>query len=235
MSRTICLRVHGDLGTGFLVPVSGELVIITAKHIVEGLAEKQSAQIEFFNGNNFERLLAIPYFCEGDIDIAILQTGQKHATPETGLELGCGNLLVGQDTFFLGFPYFQGNIRYQSESINSGLPFPLVKKAACSGFYKDYFYLDGHNNPGFSGGPVVFNDVEHHKQKICAVISSYVTHAGELARVGVVETENADGFVYGENSGIIEAYKIEHAINLITNVFGCGPTANVSGKYPPYP
>jgi hypothetical protein len=35
--------------------------------------------------------------------------------------------------------------------MNRNFPLPFVKKALLSAMANGYYYLDGHNNPGFSG------------------------------------------------------------------------------------
>ena len=64
--------------------------------------------------------------------------------------------MYGQDVYFLGFPY---GLHGDMSALSNDLPFPFVKKGIISLFHNDgvnRIYLDGHNNPGFSGGPVVF-------------------------------------------------------------------------------
>ena len=54
----------------------------------------------------------------------------------------------------------------------------LVKQGIVSGFFgaplgsgEESFFIDGHNNPGFSGGPVV--TIRNGEYKVAAVIASY--------------------------------------------------------------
>ena len=67
------------------------------------------------------------------------------------------SLFVGQQVFFLGYPY--GRVS-GSEQITRGIPVPFVKAGILSAMITGdtpFFVLDAHGNPGFSGGPVVFN------------------------------------------------------------------------------
>ena len=81
---------------------------------------------------------------------------------------------------------------------------------------ENYILLDGHNNPGFSGGPVIFKKNNHGKNFIVAgVVSGY-----HFAREPVYENEEQEqkespmGY-YKSNTGIIIVYNIEHALSLI--------------------
>ena len=133
------------------------------------------------------------------------------------VELSCADVILGQDVNFLGFPYFGSSIQYKSETLNRDFPFPLVKKATLSSLPQanhPFFYLDGHNNPGFSGGPVTFWDSKSNKQKIVGVISSYLTQTGEIKPV---ETSSTQLF-YQENSGIAVAYNIRYAKEIISKI-----------------
>jgi len=69
------------------------------------------------------------------------------------------DMVIGQDVFFLGFPYNYDSLLQQSPFGNT--PIPFVKKACMSAIIKSgediLLLLDGHNNPGFSGGPVCFS------------------------------------------------------------------------------
>ena len=105
----------------------------------------------------------------------------------------------------MGFPYF-GAIKSGCEEFNRGFPIPFVKKAIVSAINNPVIYLDGHNNPGFSGGPLVFWDYAEKRRKIMGVISGYYPH-------------RIPGTDYPENSGIGIAYNIQYAKDLINTVY----------------
>jgi hypothetical protein len=219
MSRVFCLHPqHLDsVGSCFSVPIGETVCLITAKHVVESLPEGQASKFELYKNGAWVEFDAVPYFCDAGIDIAILQTTIPCIPTSCGLELSAGGAHLGQDVFFFGFPYF-GILEYLPERLNDSFPFPLVKKAILSGMQSKIFYLDGHNNPGFSGGPVVFYDLQTRKNKIAAVISAYITQTGEVIQI---PTENK--LIHKENSGIIVTYQIKYAAELINKVYGRGP------------
>jgi len=79
-------------------------------------------------------------------------------------------LIYSQDVFFLGFPYdIVPNLLFGS----GGFPMPLVRKAIVAAMDRDTLILDGHNNPGFSGGPVCFFRPNEGAARIAGVVSGY--------------------------------------------------------------
>lgn len=69
--------------------------------------------------------------------------------------------------------------------------------------------LDGINNPGFSGGPVIFYDYIKKKNKILGVISGYFNQTNK------VESSPKIYFEYVENSGIIISYPSYYISDII--------------------
>ena len=129
---------------------------------------------------------------------------------------------MAQQVFFLGFPL---GLTGSGEEINRKFPLPLVKTGIVSAidFTPPYkFWIDGHNNLGFSGGPVVFMPHELKQSgsaeyKIAGVIRGYWP-----SREKVYGNSNQEIGYVRENSGIILAHGINHAVDLIeSNPIGC--------------
>ena len=95
---------------------------------------------------------------------------------------------------------------------NEGFPLPLVKKAVVSAVMVDGkpLLLDGHNNAGFSGGPVV-RRWNGNEQSVIAVVSGYRYDRGKVRD----ENGNETSYTYDTNTGIIVAHNIQHAVELI--------------------
>lgn len=94
----------------------------------------------------------------------------------------------------MSFPY---GLSTDSGEINNKYPFPFVKKCIISSINKQTIYLDGHNNRGFSGGPVVV--IETNKtMKIIGVVSGFLND-------NVNVTENSGIFYANSISLIIDA------------------------------
>ena len=77
-------------------------------------------------------------------------------------------------------------------------------------FDGDIFLLDRHNNPGFSGGPVVFVQSDGGPFRVAAVVSGYQA-VPQPVHVGHQET----AFTYDYNTGIIVTHAIDAALKLI--------------------
>lgn len=149
----------------------------------------------------------------------------------------------GQEVSFVGFPY-SSFLRYPNLPNVMG----LVKHATVAGFdsHPDQHYqiiqLDGYNNPGFSGAPVVF----HHyadpqsERRVAAVVASFLydaaqvvtktqeLHPGQVKRrdldAGTVVVSITTGKYYRVkptnelvklNTGIAYAWDIGSAVDLI--------------------
>ena len=69
-------------------------------------------------------------------------------------------------------------------------------------------FLDGHNNPGFSGGPVCFKKAGDKLFTIAGVISGY-----RYSQMPVLDKDNKKTEYYiKENTGIINAADISFAV-----------------------
>lgn len=104
---------------------------------------------------------------------------------------------------------------------------PFTKHCTVSALFAEgehVWILDGINNEGFSGGPVLFGTGP--AQKIMAVISGYRAEPAEIvssarAKISVPETpgikKNAEQRrqIVNLNSGFIIAYDIKYAIEAI--------------------
>lgn len=73
--------------------------------------------------------------------------------------------------------------------------------------------LDGHNNPGFSGGPVVFREAGKlgTDYQVASVISGYRFEPETILDAEGNETQ----YRYRSNTGIILSYNINHALDAI--------------------
>jgi hypothetical protein len=121
-------------------------------------------------------------------------------------------LALGEDLYFLGFPY---GIVMDFAQLNNGYPLPLCKRACVSALggtmpnFPDML-LDGHNNPGFSGGPVIYSRSGPTGFMVAGVITAFMAMREPVHAQGTPTP-----FTYNYNTGIIHAYSIEHAVNMI--------------------
>ena len=209
IQRVFHLKFGVGTGTCFAIDVNERQYIVTAKHVVEGLTDHQNVEI-YFKGNWTPTAISlIGHHPTADISVFSINTilSKLKMLPSSN------GLTYGQDIYFLGFPY-----RLQDEQgsqLNRDFPIPLVKKGILSSITVDntgkYLLLDGINNPGFSGGPVVFKEPGQNEYKVAAVISAFKSaeeptyHQSKKTQISV-----------RVNTGIIIAYNIENAIDIIS-------------------
>ena len=148
-----------------------------------------------------------------NIDIAVLRLNTNDLKKNL-FDIGNKNYYLSQDCYFLGFP-FGLKMEDSKMKINNGFPIPFVKKGIISSFITDsnnvtQIFIDGHNNPGFSGGPVVVENIDksEYKMRIIGVVSAYLNQE---------QTINTPfgSFKSNENSGIVLSYGISHIYEII--------------------
>jgi hypothetical protein len=180
--------------------------LVTAKHVIETLVG--DAQIEVYANGGWTALpVKLVGHAPAEIDVSAMATNRRMTPGPLPLEPSPDGIFYGQDVYFLGFPY---NILSPYLLGTGGFPLPFAKKAILSCFDRDLVLLDGHNNPGFSGGPVVFAETNHRDFKVAAVISGF-----QAVEEPVYASGQPTPLVYRYNTGIIVAYSIGHAVSLI--------------------
>jgi S1-C subfamily serine protease len=170
--RTFRIGYDNSHGTCFAVDVSGRQYIVTARHVLPGIGS--DAEVTIFWKDDWRRLeVNLVGVGAGDVDIAVLAVKSVRLSPDFSLPATGGGLVMGQDVYFLGFPY---NLFTDLGQINREFPMAFVKKAIVSSMGKDKtgvhrLFLDGHNNPGFSGGPIVWSKrgQNDYKRRRCCV------------------------------------------------------------------
>jgi len=209
IQRTFHIKVGDSTGTCFTIDVENKQYLVTAKHVVPDLVG--TSNIEIFHEQQWKNIeVTVVGHCDGEIDISVLTTNLQ-ISPTHPLEPTSAGMAYGQDVYFLGFPYgMAGEIGL----MNRDFPFPFVKKAIVSCMYFEngiqISFLDGHNNPGFSGGPVIFKEHNSIDYKVCSVVSGY-----RYQEEPVYQNGNPVPLELRANTGIVITYGIKHAVDLI--------------------
>jgi len=200
IQRVFYIKNKSGTGTAFIIDIDKKQYFITAKHVIDNL--NTGSIIELFYQNDWQPFLIklVGHHPVADVSVFVIE----HYIEAFEVIADSNGIAYGQDLYFLGFPYgFKGNIGER----NRHFPLPLVKKGILSCIFFDdrpaYMLIDGHNNPGFSGGPVVFKTANSQDFKIAGIISGFY-----------LERENGLP-VINSNSGIIIAYDITVALELI--------------------
>lgn len=204
--RVFRIKYIGYTGTAFTIDIDGKQYLITAKHLAGEISAQDT--IEVLSNNTWVPLQTrLIGHADEAIDISVLATDRRLTPPDLPMIASSDGLIYGQDVFFLGFPHgIQGNIIFGAD----GYPMPLVKKALVSAMDKNEYLLDGHNNPGFSGGPVVFRKPGVPQLQVAAVISAF-----QYVEEPIFASGQATPLVYKANTGIIVSHNVNHAVSLI--------------------
>jgi len=210
------LKHGGNLGTCFLVSINSNDYLITAKHLFLSTAiSKTSVDIELFRNDGWIKFNPVLLLHDNpNIDIAVLDL-KTNVQKENLFDVESKGVYISQDCFFLGFP-FGLKMDDKEGKLHNGFPIPFVKKGIISSITSDttnmvQFFLDGHNNPGFSGGPVVvtnYGSGNKHKMKVFGVVSAYFNEEK------IIKTPIGD-FKNNENSGIVICYGIDPIFEIV--------------------
>lgn len=207
LQRTFQVKFGENRGTCFTIDVDGRQYIVTAKHVVDSIQQEDS--IDIYHEGIWKTLKTeIAWLSQSEQDVAILSP-EVQVSPTYHLEPTSAGIVLGQDVYFCGYPYGL-NIEVPSE-MNQGFPLPLVKKGVLAGIFSGYVLIDAMNNPGFSGGPVVFAAPRSNDFKVAGVISGY-----RIEYDPVLLNGEDVGLRYGYNTGLVLAYFFGSGIECIT-------------------
>ena len=214
--RVFPLRIGNDGGTAFTIEIDQKQYIVTAKHILVG---ELPPEIDI----QLDEWITVPVDMVGmgsdEQDVLVLATDRK-ISEVFPLDEGTEGLMLGQEVRFLG--YFP-RVRTSPLPGYKKRGAPLVMSGIVSGFHFEVdaggspsLWIDGHNNRGFSGGPVVFQPAQAPSQeecrwKIAGVISGYVNAPVEVRTI----SGNNTAAVAISNAGVLRAIPIRIVRELI--------------------
>lgn len=216
LQRVFKISCNDKSGTAFTIERLGVQYLVTAKHLFpEDLPSKVEIGIQL-NASIENRLAFVYYHSNESIDICVIKLENDELIgAQNHIEFIDQSFTLSQDCYFLGFPL---NLFIPMEGLQS-FPVPLVKKGIISGFFQVDNYqlllLDGINNPGFSGGPVVVIEPKN-VMKIVGVISGYqlINRNFVDAKGNIIE----NGLFWQENSGLVRAWSFKPALDIIDSI-----------------
>lgn len=214
LNRTLFIKAGNEAGTAFGIDYQGKLYLVTARHVIAGLPTS-NATIQVWQNEQWKDYKTVKtlFPASSNVDIAVFETDEKVSVPYQIQPLGdSGSATMGQQVWFLG--YFFGI----SSHFGDGKRAPFMKRGTLSAIDATdrdaiVIYLDGFNNPGFSGGPVVFWDFSSHTYKILAVVQGYKEDSAKV----LVNGQHVDTPLL-VNTGIVTAYSIQHAMKAIKDL-----------------
>jgi len=208
ISRVYQIRFNGTTATAFLLDYEDRQYFVTARHVMESAGDGATTSVELQGLAELWKSYSVTVLLGKNkcIDVAVLVPNEKKVMAVDPIPYPY-TFAFGQEAYFLGFPYgFYTSIGNQGAVALIKHAY-ISAKVSCTAIYKDgdkdeeFILLDGFNNPGFSGGPIVAPDMfspftNMRQQKLIGVIS------------GFVEASSA-------NTGIIIATPIEKVVELV--------------------
>lgn len=214
--KTFFIKYWNKTGTLFAYERYGRQYLISAKHIFSENFDVKRLYIR--RNNEWEKIkvevVGMPE--QEAVDVIVFKTNKiinpsdSFLSPPPPIELG-----HSAETFFVGYPL---GYSINGTKNNNGLPVGFIKKACVAGVIGESetrtLLLDGINNMGFSGGPVITYDINDPsnvgKQWVVGVISGYQTVKGT-----VYEGQQETNLYVNENTGLISCVPIDVAIRII--------------------
>lgn len=201
-------------GTAFTIEVDKKQYLVTAKHVISNFS---GGSLQLYHSDKWTNIKFELVGHSEYTDVSVL-AADKQLSPEFELPTTSEHIVLGQPVYFLGFPF--DHVPSVPDNLNGGYPVALIKGGTLSALVVDddisTLLIDGNNNPGLSGGPVVFiknGRPPYIDSNFCVggIISGY------QAEKKAVQDENSaiTGHYIHENSGIVFAYNIKHALELI--------------------
>lgn len=249
--RTLLIAIPGSnpaasvpMGTAFTIDVDGREYLVTAKHVVATFKDGARGTIAIKTKAGWTPEKMTVYKCKDPVDIAIL-IPPTQLTVDFPLEANSAGIELGQDTYFVGYP---NGAEHAVTYSNMPAVFGFVKRATLAqivqvpipGGSTQEIWLDGINDPGFSGSPVVFRDFNKagYVFNVAGVIVAYEWSAAPVfskveitpSQVTPLDLANDDlmrgpngklyrledtGKLVKQNTGMAIAWNIGSAVDLI--------------------
>jgi hypothetical protein len=217
--RVLRIKTATSTGSAFTIEVDGKQYVITARHLLKGFGRE--GEIELWIEGRWSRHRARALYPSKElVDIAALDLGRA-VTVTFPLEPSSGGLTLGQQAYFLGYPHGLGG------SGSAGPPgfgeLPFLKSGIVSAVddrdpEAGILYLDGQNNVGFSGGPIVFWHSASGSFRVAGVVRGYRNEALPVLKKKKLDDPAAQAYndLYTRaNSGIVIGYDIRHIVEAI--------------------
>lgn len=227
--RVLRIKTPAATGSAFTIEVDDKQYLITARHLLKGFGSEGDIDLWIEGRWSRTRARAI-YPAKEIVDIAALDLGRP-VTVTFPLEPSAGGLTLGQQVYFLGYPYGLGT---PGSSVTAPPGFgeiPFLKSGIISAMdgrdpEAGLLYIDGHNNQGFSGGPIVFWHSESRRFRVAGVVRGYRNEALPVLKKKNLDDPGApahNDLYTRANSGIVIGYDIRHIVDAIRRAAREGP------------
>ncbi len=225
LETTFCIRQGNSLGAAFAIVFDQQHYLVTARHVIKDY----TAPIHVSRNGSWQMLsIASAHPHPGSADVAVIPLSNP-LTTAIPLTPSAKNVMMGQNVLIGGFPF---GWTHPQTDLNDGYPIPFIKGAILSSIVRqdnsNVVLLDGHNNKGFSGGPIIAEDLSQRGQpsslRTIGVVSGFepepIPHPKELSK----PPQNpglwpiAEDHIHLANSGFFIGYEIQHAVEIIQSL-----------------
>jgi len=206
LQNVFLISTDSGTATSFVIERSGREYLITARHAFKKKNIHNSVvNFKIYHIDKWMKLTGRLLLHEdSSIDIAVITLDEKLQVIKP-LEVA-ESYSIGQECYFFGFPYGKFFSSFQNTI------YPFVKHAIISAFTEKIVFLDGINNIGFSGGPVVVKDGKDNRLKICCVVTAYYPEYNSIEKKA---GSKIDSLRYYSNSGIIFSYPLRRVDDIL--------------------
>ncbi|GAB3094877.1 S1 family peptidase [Lysobacter terrae] len=209
--RTFFIKAE-QYGTAFTLEIDGSEYLITARHLVD--TSKRSFDLRLFLHERWHDIpVQVVGHGRGEIDITVLKLPfQLTKAGELEVFPTIAHLALGQDIYFLGFPYkMWGDVG----EFMGGMPCAYAKKGTISSLGwgdPQILHVDAINNEGFSGGPLFFYPHgQPTKVHLAGVVSKFKIEFEQV----VDSSGNDTGMTVAYNTGFLVAYGSKHILGIL--------------------
>lgn len=210
LQRVFNVSYNGNSASSFVLDIDDRQYLVTAAHLI-GESTTGDIELEILQNESWHKIPAkIVGNAPFGADIAVLSLPILLATRDLVLPVA-EQFFVGQEVYFLGFPHGK---HMQLGAVNNFWPTAFVKRGIISaintGGRPSIVYLDGMNNPGFSGGPVVAVRPGTNCFEVISVVATYLAVPEKILRKGMPDED----LEIDINTGIVETYGAMHVREL---------------------
>lgn len=216
--RVFRLKTATGTGSAFTIEVDGKQYLITSRHNLRELGA--GGTVELWIGGKWTPFEARAIYPSNNVDVMALDLG-KPVTVTFPLAPTSSGLTLGQQVYFLGYPFGMGTGVAPAPAGFGELPFlksGIISAIDSRNPAANVLYLDGQNNPGFSGGPIVFWHPESAEFRVAGVVKGYRNEALPVLKrkdLGKPEARAHNDLYTRANSGIVIGYDIRHIVDAI--------------------
>lgn len=222
LNRVVQIRSPTSLCSAFTIEVEDKQYLVTARHCLRDPDDASGLEVQ--QGAVWKHIDGLAYFPSNtDVDIAAIALTER-LTVAFEFQPTSDGIALGQQVYFLGFP--SGLLtKWTSLGASEISEVAFIKAGILSAMDSRnpqavVLYVDGHNNLGFSGGPIVFQSGPNSPFRVAAVVKGFRGESTPVVKRKSLEEKNPTAYedLYTwANAGIVVGYSIDHIVKAIND------------------